>query len=383
MDSIREEVSRYKRRLCIYMSVYAALFLIVITGIIIFYEMRIRSVIGEMYLINAESAKNFIDVIFDAKTGGKGIKHAVEAMRYAGYTENGFTYLFTESGQWVVIGICLCMFICLLFLCFRLTGRIGNHDLYGRMIELVKENSKISEELKANMQYVDKRNKQLQNFIENIAHQVKTPLAAMSLSLDMLKAKNSSKRLDAYINQCFYHVERISEFIKRLLDISRMESGKMIFSSEPVVVSDIINQAITAAAIEGDKISAAPDDDYIIYGDGEWLKEALVTIMTNSCEYINDIPNGRIFIDTVFGQEQCLITVSDNGKGFDTACISHIFDRFETNSDSKSFHVGIGLNLAKLVIEAHHGTISAENSDKYGGAAFLIRLPKYILKSKK
>ncbi|MBO5459391.1 MAG: hypothetical protein J5981_03975 [Lachnospira sp.] len=78
-------------------------------------------------------------------------------------------------------------------------------------------------------------------------------------------------------------------------------------------------------------------------------------------------------------EDKCVIKVVDNGDGFGEGCEESIFNRFETNGDYQSFNTGIGLNLSKLIIEAHHGTIQAYNSDSKG-AVFRIVIPKFELK---
>ena len=77
-----------------------------------------------------------------------------------------------------------------------------------------------------------------------------------------------------------------------------------------------------------------------------------------------------------------MITISDNGDGIQDCDIAGIFDRFMSRKSQDEFHAGIGLNLSKLIIQAHHGNIRAGNSDKYGGAQFKIILPLYKFKGK-
>ena len=119
-----------------------------------------------------------------------------------------------------------------------------------------------------------------------------------------------------------------------------------------------------------------------MYADEGWLLEALINVISNCYEHINQKKDGMVYIDISSNSEVCMITISDNGDGIQDCDIAGIFDRFMSRKSQDEFHAGIGLNLSKLIIEAHHGNIRAGNSDKYGGAQFKIILPLYKFKGK-
>ena len=118
-----------------------------------------------------------------------------------------------------------------------------------------------------------------------------------------------------------------------------------------------------------------------MYADEGWLLEALINVISNCYEHINQKKGGMVYIDISSNSEVCMITISDNGDGIQDCDVAGIFDRFMSRKSQDEFHAGIGLNLSKLIIEAHHGNIRAGNSDKYGGAQFKIILPLYKFKA--
>ena len=186
------------------------------------------------------------------------------------------------------------------------------------------------------------------------------------------------------IDECTKSAFKIKVFIKKLLDISRIESGKVILASDKVVIDYIIEESVESAVADKSKIIV----DYgntakrTMYADEGWLAEAFVNIISNSYEYISDKEDGRVYIDISSNNEVCIIKIADNGEGIDKEHLARIFDRFEHNRNQNEFHAGIGLNLSRLIIEAHHGSIKAGNSESYGGAEFRILLPLYRLKGK-
>lgn len=107
-----------------------------------------------------------------------------------------------------------------------------------------------------------------------------------------------------------------------------------------------------------------------------WV-EAIANVIGNSADYIKNIHDGKVYITAGCDERKVVIRIEDNGKGLTVKDQDDIFDRFSTTRNSASdMHVGLGLNLSRLIIEAHYGIIKAGNSEEYGGAEFTIILPK-------
>lgn len=372
-ENIKKQIDNLKKRTRRVYMLMIALSVLITVFVIGAYEIRIRAVTGNVYRADENASRLLINCLFDADYSAESFEASRQAVKAAGYTENGFAYLYDISGQWIILVAVIAVAAAMIFVAVTEYIRMSRINIYSGFLKLSEENDRLRDEIKTNVAYMEKRNRQLQNFIENIAHQVKTPLTAMSLILDM----------GGTPKDCFFHIERIKEFIQRLLKISRMESGKVIFAREDMAIGEVIEEAIAASGVSRELISAECEGgDCVINGDREWLKEAFINIIANSAEYIKKTENGKISISIRELPDRCIVFVSDNGPGFSEGEEEKIFDRFETRGDSNAFHTGIGLNLSKLIIEAHKGAIHAGNALDKKGAEFKIVLPKYALKKK-
>jgi signal transduction histidine kinase len=373
------EIEKYKRSFTIKISGILAVSILCIVGVVIYFELKLNALVGAVYLQDADAADTVTYVLFRKLVTARNLSAVNQAMKASGHTENGAWYLFLNSGQFMLILIVSIILLVLAFFVIKEALQIGQHDIYGKMQEVIFENVKMNKELEAKNNLLEKQRIQIQEFVENIAHQIKTPLAGISLILDRMEPKELA-------DKAFYQVKKVSEFIYRLLNISRIESGKVQLSFEKIQLRSMLLEAVSAIESDQnmDKISLVCDEDMDIVGDEKWLIECLVNIISNCVESIQNLNQDRgvVVIHVENAGEKCVITVSDNGTGFLKEPTESIFDRFETNRNCEEFHVGIGLNLSKLIVLAHHGTIIASNSEEYGGAEFRITLPQYRLKKK-
>ena len=219
------------------------------------------------------------------------------------------------------------------------------------------------------------RNEKLQNFTENIAHQIKTPLTALSIALDRLEESGENREL---LERCFEQIERIRSFISKLMTISRMEAGKIIMTEQDINVNSMLCDVVSQLPKNDCNITVECDDeDYCINADEEWIREAFINIIQNSSEMCN-----RVEVKAVCRDDKCIVNIKDNGSGFDEDKIPYVFDRFETTGSVAAGHAGIGLNLSRLIIEAHHGTVDVHNNEDGIGAFIRVQIPRYVLKRK-
>lgn len=175
---------------------------------------------------------------------------------------------------------------------------------------------------------------------------------------------------------------RIKTFIKKLLDISRFEAGKVVMISDEVDVAAILQESINSSVVDRNRIATDYGDEKLcMYADEGWIVECFINLFDNCAEYLAD-DNTKVYVDVTRKNDDCVVTIADNGKGLSTEQFNSIFNRFETNGSAADFKAGIGLNLSKLIVQAHHGSIKAGNSEKYGGAEFVVTLPMYRLKTK-
>lgn len=375
----------YRRKQTLFVIGTAVTNALIAAFLTIYYSIRQRALVGALYLYDNNSATNLIDRMMHMNISKNTYYAGEEAMVQAGYTRNGYAYLSHINGEtmmYTIIGMIIAVLLVYgLIHCYR----IGKKDCLGSLKAYARENEALKEQLKKEHEYNICQYKKMQEFVENIAHQIKTPLSVMTMKLEMLQDMlNDIKMASTIISECTKSAFKIKTFIKKLLDISRIESGKVVLATDKVIIDYIVEESVESAAADKSRVIVdyGTEEKRAMYADEGWLAEAFINIISNSYEYICDREDGRVYIDISSNNEVCIIKISDNGEGIDKAHLAGVFDRFEGKSSQNEFHAGIGLNLSKLIIEAHHGSIKAANSEKYGGAEFRILLPLYKLKGK-
>jgi signal transduction histidine kinase len=219
----------------------------------------------------------------------------------------------------------------------------------------------------------------LRNMISDISHQLKTPLSSLIVINDLLL---EDKNMDLNMKQNFLEkertqLERMEWLTINLLKVARIEAGAIEFKKEKVLLKDILNIALSALnhRLENQVLEIEGDENAIFYGDKEWTGEALINIIKNAIEH----NRGKINISLEETPLFSSIIVRDNGEGIDEKHLPHIFERFyKVSSEVKPESIGIGLNLAKLIVESQGGTISVK-SKKNEGTEFTMTFLKGVI----
>lgn len=243
--------------------------------------------------------------------------------------------------------------------------------------------------------YIDKRETDMQKFMENIAHQIKTPLARILLNLDMLSSlfeesflennyekdeKAEDKKIaDKLIADSLSSGEEIKRHIMMLLNLARMEAGKVHFRKDIVDLASILEKIVDRFGRKNFDADINSMGEVYIVGDEEWLFEAISNLVDNSIAHGNSQKPIQIRVREF--DTDVRVSLTDFGSGISNEEISKVFDRYYTGSDSDSYSTGIGMNLARYVIEAHYSDIRLSSSDKTG-LKIEFNLPKPELKQK-
>ena len=379
-EKVRRALSLFRRRQTLFVIIYAAVNSLITVGIIVYYKLKEQALVGAYYLADRNGSRTLVGEMFNNNLSRDRIIAGKSAMVDAGFGSHGFSYLNRISGEmYIFMGIAAVIMIVLvmaLIWCYRL----GKHGFMADIISVSDENDKLKIQLENEQEYNKQQYQKMHDFIENIAHQIKTPLAVITMKLEMLQADSSQAEL---ISDCTGNAFRIKAFIKELLDISRFEAGKVIIARDEIEAASLIEESINSSSVDREiVITNYGKKSLHMYADEGWLMESFINLIDNSGNYVKDSVDGRIYIDVDRCEDDCIITIADNGVGLNDEVFNNIFNRFETEGKAQDFRAGIGLNLSKLIVEAHHGTIKAGNSERYGGAEFVVTLPMYKLKTK-
>lgn len=227
----------------------------------------------------------------------------------------------------------------------------------------------------ANLLMEDK--KYLLNSIADISHQIRTPLTAINLIVSRLRGEKNEAdrhRLLHELEQLLVHMDWL---IEALLKMAKLDAGTVSMKKKTVNVSDLLKKSVQDFLIPMElreqNLVIDCTDMVSLRGDEYWLREAVGNIVKNCMEHTP--AGGEICIRVAENHLYTEITVSDNGAGIDKEDLPHIFERFYKGKNSSGSSVGIGLALARMIVVAQEGTLSATNRIN-GGAKFEIRFYK-------
>lgn len=395
-DDIEQKFMDFRKKQTLFIAASFIVNAAVVMLLCLYYNLKQRALTGALYLYDKTAAENYLDVLSKLKITqavGRYVNEGNTAIEKIGYGSKGYSYIFLLSGEiWIYIIALLTLSV--IFICGIVSIRsMTGHSVIADASAVKERNVILENRLKQEAEYNKKQQRKMQDFIENIAHQIKTPLAAIILNLEFMQELHMDERMGRLVDESAGSAFRIRDFIRTLLNISRFENKKVIIAADEVligsIISDSMNNCMNCMIHENQNdIFIVQYDDKcesaVIYADEMWLVEAIANVIGNSADYIRNIPDGKVYITAGCDERKVVIRIEDNGKGLTVKDQDDIFDRFSTTRNSASdMHVGLGLNLSRLIIEAHYGIIKAGNSEEYGGAEFTIILPRYRLKDKR
>ena len=221
--------------------------------------------------------------------------------------------------------------------------------------------------------------KALQTSLEDISHQLKTPLTSISIMLDNIR---ENPNMDEHTRQEFiYEISRqinwINWLVISLLKLSKLDSNTAVFVQKEIKVEDLINNVVKNLAIPIDikqqNVIVNGSSDVMFVGDYNWQLEALTNIVKNCIEHT--VENKNIYINWEENNFYTKIVIKDEGVGIDKKDVKHIFERFYKGKNSSENSVGIGLALAKSIIGKDNGYIICA-SELGRGTTFEIKYMK-------
>ena len=273
-----------------------------------------------------------------------------------------------------------------------------NTNLQELVHQKTKDLEKVVEELKEKEIHLIEANKKLQlldklknDFINIAAHELRTPTQAILTFADLLPSYPDKKEIIETIQR---NARRLKRLIRDILDVTKIESQKLVLRKEIFNVTDLVYSIIEEYK---EQIKKSPlcknikfyflfpnEKDLFVYADKERITQVISNLLDNSIKFIED--EGSIYISIkkisrsehikdntdLNKEDQVIISIRDTGTGILEEIYPKLFTKFATKSITGT---GLGLYISKSIIEAHGGQIWAENNDKDKGAKFSLSLP--------
>lgn len=237
-------------------------------------------------------------------------------------------------------------------------------------------------------QQVAKANKMKSEFVSIASHQLKAPLSGMRWATDALlidKNRSFSNKQVEYLKDIQENTSRMIRLINDLLDVSKIESGKMDIGLRKVDLPDILKTVIkelgSFTLAHNAKLKVDIDDDlWAVKTDAIRIKMVMQNFIDNAIKY-SGLDNGLIKISLKNKGDEVVFAVEDNGTGIPKKDQKKVFDKFFRSGNvakKQTVGTGLGLYIAKAAIESSNGSIGFESEEKKG-TTFWFRLPKFVL----
>jgi two-component system, OmpR family, phosphate regulon sensor histidine kinase PhoR len=219
-----------------------------------------------------------------------------------------------------------------------------------------------------------------QDFISNISHELRTPLASLKALTDTLQesALDDPPAARRFLQRIETEVDALSLMVSELLELSRIESGRVPLKMEAVSASDLIDQAVERLRLQAERAglnveTTCQQDLPSVLADSSRLEQVLVNLLHNAIKFT---PTGGIItVGAQLSEDNVLFSVKDTGIGIPTDDLSRIFERFyKTDRARSGGGTGLGLAIARHLVEAHGGRIWAESVEGQGSIFYFTVL---------
>lgn len=265
-----------------------------------------------------------------------------------------------------------------LFISVLAEARLRAQSRMERQIEYVREAQERERQARSE---AEQANKAKDEFLAILAHELKQPLAAIVAAVAVLhqrlgpEARASAERSIGVMQRQTAHLQRL---VEDLLDASRVVRGQVVLQRQPLDALDVVRDAIEAARPSADERGQhlecrVPDTPAIVHGDATRLQQVLLNVLGNAIRYTPADGDIRLLVE--LDQAWLTIRVRDSGDGISADDLPRIFSLFTRAGERRGNGLGIGLAVARSLVELHGGSIHASSDGPERGSEFRIKLP--------
>jgi len=250
-------------------------------------------------------------------------------------------------------------------------------ELYRQRMESLAQRN----ELEAYANALREADRRKNDFIAMLGHELRNPIMALHAGLQLLQRQSDEERKAVIHARMEVQAHHLSRLIEDLLDVARIDQGKISLQQERVSLQSIVDSAIDTSrprieAASHELTVSLPPEPVWLNGDSPRLSQVISNLLANAAKYTPR--EGRILLSVEIEQDQIRIDVADNGIGVSADLKDRIFELFAQSKgpdDRSRDGLGIGLALVKQLVELHGGTIDLASDGPGLGSCFTVRLP--------
>jgi signal transduction histidine kinase/FixJ family two-component response regulator len=274
------------------------------------------------------------------------------------------------------------------FLAFHFTAPVHFDDEYRALLESVAQHcaqaidrARLYETAQRARAEAERANRSKDDFLSTVSHELRTPLTAVLGWASMLRSGSlDAPRTTRAIEAIFNNATRQAQMIDELLDISRIVGGRVALEAHEIDIDEAIRGSIEAvmpqAGAKGVEIRLGSHPSVAVKADPRRLDQVFLNLLANAIKFTP--AGGCVTADVVPVGQAVEVRIADNGIGIDPSFLEHVFERFRQGDNSTARRkggLGLGLFIARELLEAQSGSIRAESAGLGQGATFIVSLP--------
>ena len=265
---------------------------------------------------------------------------------------------------------------------FSATYRALVEDV-SRQVALALDRSSSYERLEHERARAESASRAKDEFLAMLGHELRNPLAPILTATQLMQLRGEGSFFEKERTVIERQVKHMIRLVDDLLDVSRITRGKIELRKRAIEISDVVAQAVELVSPAMEERSHllqidVPTSGVVVQADPQRLAQVLTNLLVNAAKYTP--ARGRIHLAVQAQESTVLISVRDTGIGIEPSLLPHVFDLFvqgRQGIDRASGGLGLGLSIAKMLVELHGGSIAVCSEGGGRGSEFIVQLPRY------